>query len=318
MTFAEPTLLIALAVLPVAIVLYVLRERRRGRREPFAAAALMGSVAPAPAAWRRHVPFALYGLALAALVLALAKPQTTVAVEVENATVVLVTDRSGSMSSKDVFPSRLDAARKAANLLLDRLPPKVRAAAVAYNQRAGTIQAPTADKQLVRDALDTLTPSGGTATGDALLLALRLARPPRQPGQDVAPAAIIVISDGASVRGRSPVGVAKDAGRAKVPVHTIALGTEEGTIEVKRRNGQTETRRVPPDPTTLAEMSAQSNGRTFEAEDSDRLDEIYQELGSQISTRDEEREITAAAAGLALLLVLGAGALSLTWFGRVL
>lgn len=317
MSFEQPLLLAILVILPVAVALYVRRERRRGRREAFAAPALMASVTPAPAGWRRHVPFVLYGLALAALVVALARPQTTVAVDVEQATVVLVTDRSGSMASEDVQPTRLDAARRAANLLLDRLPPKVRAAAVAFNQRAGTIQAPTPDKALVRDALETLTPAGGTATGDALLLALRLARPPQQPGQEVAPAAIIVISDGASVRGRDPVAVAREAGRAKVPVHTIALGTEAGTIEVRRRDGTVETRRVPPDPVTLAEMSAVSKGRTFEAEDAERLDAIYSELGSQISKRDEKREVTAGAAGLALLLVLGAGALSLTWFGRV-
>jgi Ca-activated chloride channel family protein len=100
-------------------------------------------------------------------------------------------------------------------------------------------------------------------------------------------------------------------GAAGVPVYTVALGTDEGVIE---QGGQTI--RVAPDPEALAQVAQASGGRSFAAEDSGALDEVYERLGSQIGTRKEQREITAffAAAGL---LLLGAGvATSLRWRGR--
>jgi Ca-activated chloride channel family protein len=302
---------------PVAGLAYAARERRRSTRAPFASAAMAASVAPRRAGWRRHAPFIVYGLALAALIVALARPQTTVAVEVEQATVVLVTDRSGSMAATDVRPTRLEAARRAADRFLDQVPRRMRVAAVAFNQRAGTVQAPTTDRQAIREAYKTLTPRGGTATGDAVDLALRLARPPKPPGAAQPPAAIVLISDGASVRGRDPVDAARAARKARVPIFTIALGTPDGTIRVPRRGGGTETRRVPPDPATLKRMAEVSGGRSFTVADSEELAAVYQRLGSQVARKHEKREVTAAAAGGALALVLLAGGMSLAWFGRL-
>jgi Ca-activated chloride channel family protein len=110
-SFATPTFLIGLVLIPVVIVLYVRSERRP---QSFAPALLLPSVAPTRAGWRRHVAVTGYGVALAALLVALAKPQTTVAVATEQARVMIVTDRSGSMLAKDVAPNRLAAAKEAA------------------------------------------------------------------------------------------------------------------------------------------------------------------------------------------------------------
>ena len=115
MSFANPFLLAGLVLVPLLLVLYVRAERRRGRSSAaFSAPHLMDAVAPRRPRWRRHVPVAVLGLAVAALIVALARPQVTVAVPVEQATVVITTDRSGSMLAKDVAPSRLVAARRAA------------------------------------------------------------------------------------------------------------------------------------------------------------------------------------------------------------
>jgi Ca-activated chloride channel homolog len=318
MSFEEPTWLIALAAVPVAAGLYVAWERRGARRRAaFASPALLPAVAPRRAGWRRHVAPLLYALALAALIVALARPTTTVAVEVERATVMLVIDHSGSMASGDVAPSRLVAARRAGARFLDKVPAKLRVGLITYNQRAGLQQSPTTDRPSVRAPLEAMVPAGGTATGDALQLALRALRPKLPPGRKQAPAAVVLLSDGKSVRGRDPVEVARRAKRLRVAVNTVALGTPNGTIEVQRPDGSTYTEPVPPDPATLKEMARVSGGRAFTAEDAGELNQVYDKLGSQVGHRNEERQVTAAAVGAGLLLLMAAAGASLSWFGRV-
>jgi Ca-activated chloride channel family protein len=320
MTFEQPILLLALLALPLVVVLYARWERRGARgREAFAAPALMPAVAPRRAGWRRHAPPALYALALAALVIALARPQATVAVPNEEATVILATDYSGSMEATDVKPSRLAAAQRAADRFLERVPKAVRVGAVAFNHRARLVQSPTTDREALRQALGNLRPSGGTATGDALDLALRAARRPAKRGQKPPPAAIVLLSDGKSVRGEDPLTIARRAARAKVPVYTVALGTDAGTITVPipGDSGRTRTERVPPDRDSLRRIAEVAKGRYYAAAGQEELDAVYERLGSQITKHDERREVTAAAAGGALLLVLAAASLSLRWFGRV-
>src|SRR5215218_266926 len=170
MSFASPLYLIGLALIPVALVLYMRSERRP---QAFAPANLMPSVAPRRAGWRRHTAVAGYGVALAALLVALAKPQATVAVPTEQARVMIVTDRSGSMLAEDVAPNRLAAAKKAVGTFLDAVPDEVRVGAVAFNQRAEVLQSPTRDHDAVREALRSVTAAGTTASGDAIEAALQ-------------------------------------------------------------------------------------------------------------------------------------------------
>lgn len=313
MSFERPLLLIGLLAIPLAVWWYVRTQRAR---DPFAPPALVPAVAPRRPGWRRHWPMALYALGLAALILAVAKPQRAVSVPVDRASVLLVTDRSGSMQADDVRPTRLVAARRAAERFLDEVPRRVRVGLVAFNHGAEVAQLPTAEHELVRDALAAVTPAGGTATGDALTSALRVLRPnpnDRRPP----PAAIVLLSDGKSVRGRDPVEAAREARTVRVPIYTVALGTEQGRIRVRQRDGSERVERVPPDPETLERIAAASGGRAFAVEDAARLGEVYERLGSQVATRREKREVTNAFAGGALLLVLAGGALSLAWFGRV-
>jgi Ca-activated chloride channel family protein len=315
MSFEAPLFLLGLAAIPVAAWLYVRFERRRadGGRDAFALAPVLPSVAPRRAGWRRHAPIAVYGLALAVLVVALARPTVTVAVPVEDATVVLVTDHSGSMQADDVEPTRLDATKRAAERFLDAAPSGVRTGAVAFNHAARALTGPTRDRESVRSALRSLQPSGGTATGDALATALRIANPDARD----APAAIVLLSDGTSTRGRDPLAVAREAREAGVAVHTVAVGTDAGTIEVPRRGGGTTTQPVPPDSETLRRVAEITGGQSFSATSAERLEEVYDRLGTASVEEREPREQTAAAAGLGLLLVMAGGALSLRWAGRL-
>ena len=320
MTFGAPLWLLGLLALPLGAWAYLVHARRReAQAARWANPALMPAVAPVRPGWRRHLPVALYAIALAALVVGLARPERTVAVPVEQATVLLATDVSGSMLARDVAPNRLIAARDAADRMVERLPRRVRAGLVAFNHNAQLIQPPTSDHDRVRLAIRGLQSSGGTATGDGITAALNAIRAGVRPGQPRPPAAILLLSDGESTRGRDELDAAREARRQKVPIYTIALGTPSGTIDVPRENGQgTRTERVPPDPTALRQIAQISGGRAYSIDNAGELDEVYKDLGSQVAMKDEKREVTAAFAGGALLFVLGAALLSMRWFGRPL
>jgi Ca-activated chloride channel family protein len=310
MSFQAPIFLLGLAVVPLALAALALARRRPARYVVrFPAVPTLAAVAPRSPRWRRIVPPALLCLALAGLALALARPETTVAVPVERASVMLVTDTSGSMAATDVEPSRLDAAKDAAEGFLDRVPDELRVGLVAFSDAPNTVLRPTAEREPVRAAIDRLQANGGTAAGDALDSALR-ALGTRD--DDSPPAAIVLLSDGATQTGRDPADVARAAAGAGVPVYTVALGTADGVVE---SNGQT--LRVPPDPQALEQVAQISGGATFAAEDADALDEVYERLGSQIGTREEKREISAGFAAAGLLLLGGSLAASLRWRGRL-
>ncbi len=297
------------------------RERagRAGARRATSTPALLPSLTPRRPGWRRHAPLVVYALALAALVVALARPETTRAVAVEQATVVVATDRSGSMLANDVAPSRLVAARNAAQKFVEAMPKDVRIGAIAFNHEPSVLSSPTRDHEAVASALRGVTAAGSTATGDALESALRLIQTSRVPGQDAsAPAAIVLLSDGKSVRGKDALAVADEVAKAKIPVYTVALGTASGTIEGKTESGAATTRAVPPDPATLRQIAERTGGKAFEISDAKKLEQVYQQLGSKLATEQRPQEVTGLAAGGALMLLLAGIGASLRWFGRLI
>jgi Ca-activated chloride channel homolog len=319
MSFESPGFLLAMLLVPLALAGYVRLDRRRRRAtESFAEPRMIPSVAPTRPGWRRHASIAAYGVAVAVLAVALARPHATVAVPRERASVVLAIDRSGSMQAQDVAPSRLDAARRAAAEFVDEVPSELRLGTVIFNHAVTAADAPTTSRAGVRASIDSLTSSGGTATGDALASSLRLlTETEERDGRRRPPAAVVLLSDGAATHGRAPLPTARDAADRRIPVYTVALGTDEGTIEVRGRGGSTRVEHVPPDRDTLREIARITGGRYYEAADALELDEVYERLGSQVSTRPARREITAAFAAGAAVLLLGGGAASLHWFRRL-
>lgn len=318
MSFAAPLVLLALLALPLLALWYVLQQRQRtAAAAAFATPAMQPAVAPRRPGWRRHVPMLVFLLALAALVFAAARPQRTVAVPVERASIMLATDVSGSMLATDVQPNRLIAAKRAARRFVEQVPKSVNIGVMAFNNTATVLQSPTRNRDDAYLAIDRLSVSGGTATGEAIATATEALK--AQPGEDGRrpPAAIVLISDGTSTNGRDPLAAAAEAKRLGIPVYTVAFGTDQGSITVPdRRTGGTRVEQVPPDPASLAEIAKASGGETFTAESAEGLKAVYERLGSQLGRRDEERQVTAAfAAGGIVLLLVGAG-LSLRWFGR--
>ncbi len=313
MSFHAPVFLAALVLIPIAVALYVRAERRRAKGTArLIAPALLPSVLPRRPGKRRHVPVAFHALALAALLVALARPHATLATESEKATVVVLTDRSGSMQATDVDPDRLIAARRAGQTFLGAVKGGVRVGAIAFNQQPTILNSPTTDYRAVREALAGVKPAGSTATGDALAAALQMVRQARANAAD-APAAVVLLSDGKSVRGRDVLQVAREAAEAKIPVYTVALGTATGTIT--DQNGRTT--EVPPDPETMAEVSRITGGQAFAIDDADELSRVYERLGSQVAREPKDQEVTNLFAGGALLLGAFGAAASLRRNGRL-
>jgi Ca-activated chloride channel family protein len=336
MSFGSPLVLVAVAVLPVVVALY-LRSQRRST--PYAVKfsnfdvleGVVGGVSP----WRRRIPAVLYGLAAASLLVGLARPEKTVLVPREEATVILAIDTSGSMKAADVDPTRLAAAQKSAGSFVDRLPAKFKVALVAFSDNAQVLAQPSTDRPSVRSALDSLDAEGATAMGDAIVDALDLVRAPDSdrslgPGNQSPlpspspdpdserPSAVLLLSDGFNTAGETePMEAAEQAEELSIPVFTIALGTPDGVVELEDQFGNPRLVRVPPDYETLESIAETTGAEYFEAPTESDLDRVYAELGSRIGFVEEDEEITYAFAAAAALLAIAAGALALIWNGRL-
>ncbi len=354
MTFLAPLLLLGLLLVPILLGLYAWAQRRRSRYAVrFTNLDLLANLAPRRPAWRRHVPPVIYLAAVAALVLGLARPTIVVAVPREDATVLLAIDVSGSMKATDVAPTRLDAAREAAQSFIDQLPEGIRVGIVAFASRPVTLVSPTTDRGALDAALDGLQALDGTAMGDALMEVLDLAEtiqagdagsaggttpggataspdPSAAPAPSVAPdssvdtpsaeplVAAILLSDGAnSVGTAEPLDAAQRAASQGVPIYTIALGTPAGQVQVRDDLGQIVTLDVPPDTETLAQIAEITSATAFDAPTADDLSAVYDNLQSRIGYTKEEQEVTSWFAAGALALVVVAAGLSALWFGRL-
>jgi Ca-activated chloride channel homolog len=313
-SFREPVLLLALALLPLAIAAYVLAQRRRRRfAVRYTNVDILASVAGR--SWGRHIPAALALLALTALLIALGRPERTVAAPQRQGTVMMVTDTSGSMDATDVAPSRLRAAQVAARALAKKLPEQFRLGLVSFNNAAEQLVAPTTDRGQVDAAINGLKVHGSTAMGEGLQLGLQAARTRVTDTGGRAhrvPAVLVLLSDGKSERGAEPVDVADQAKKLKIPIYTIALGTQQGVLNRKGKSIP-----VPPDNVTLRDVAETTGARFFAAPSATRLETIYENLGTRFSTRKEKQEVTAAFAGAALVLLLAGGILSLLRTGRI-
>jgi Ca-activated chloride channel family protein len=321
-SFGEPILLFGLVLVPLAALAYAaMQGRKRREASAFANPALLPNLVTARPGLRRHLPPLLLMLALAVMVVALARPQRTVASPERAATVMMVTDISGSMNATDVEPNRLSAAVKSAKRLTDELPETFRLGLVTFSDFAEQRAAPSTDRSAVSAALDRLTAVGGTAMGLGLERGLEAAMTPVAnedgTGTRRLPAVLVLLSDGKDTQGGvGPIEVAEKARRAGIPIYAIALGTPDGEVEVQDSFGLTTRIQVPPDTETLKEIAKVSRGRFYEAADSAKLEEIYAGLGTRLSSKQVKEEVTVAFAGGALLLLLLGSGLSMAWFGR--
>jgi Ca-activated chloride channel homolog len=348
MTFASPELLAGLLLVPIAVGAYLLVQRRRARYAvAFTNVDLLSNLVPRTPSWRRHMPPALYLVAIGALVLALARPSMTLAVPREEATIILTMDVSGSMKATDVAPSRLAAAQQAASDFIDQLPDSFEVGLVVFSTGPRVNLSPTTDRVALHKALDSLVADGGTALGDAIATSLDAAGtaaaapptavpspdpsspsssgdPSADPSPSTAPSsdepplvATVLLSDGANSTGRlEPLDAASRAAALGVPIYTIALGTQDGVVQVPNRQGQLQTLEVPPDTETLAAIAEMTGARFFDAPTAQDLAQIYENLGSRVGFTEEQREVTQLFAAAGLLFVVAGAGLAAHWFNR--
>ncbi len=324
MSFAWPIALTGLALVALALLAYLVAQRRRKRYVVrFTNLDLLENVVADSPRWRRHIPAVLTLLALSALVVGMARPQVAVAVPRQEATVILAMDSSGSMTATDVQPDRMTAAREAASSFVDGLPNGFRVGVVSFSNEADVVVPPTADHDEALRGLSALRADNGTALGDAIARSVDLGVTSLDEQLAAAkdsetPVVVLLLSDGANTTGDyEPLEAAQKAKDAGVPVYTVALGTDEGTVQGPDGYGGFRTIRVPPDPETLSRVAELTGGKFFEAADQDALKSVYDEIGSQVGVEHKQRELTVffTAAGAALLLL--GGALSTLWFGRI-
>ena len=316
LAFMSPNRLLILLIIPLLILAYIfasLRKNRRGMR--FTNTSMLDVVVPKQSQWRRHLAVALSLLSLITLTAAFARPKTQVDVPRERATVVMVIDASLSMQATDVKPTRLDAAKQAANEFVAKLPEKYNVSVVSMAGSCAILVPPTTAHGTVQNAINSIQLQDSTAIGEGITTALRaLQQAPKDPDNpnSIAPGAIILLSDGYNTTGRAPQQAAAEAKAAKVPVYTIAYGTENGYVDL---DGKREP--VPVDHEEMRRIAATTNAEYFAAASADQLKKVYENIGSDVGYEKADREVTARFAGyglaLAVLAALGAISLGAKW-----
>jgi Ca-activated chloride channel family protein len=330
MSFDRPWWMFSLLALPALVAAYVAAGRRSSRYAVvFPNLTVLAHVISGARPWRRHLAAALALLSLAVTGVAVAGPHVTLVGSIERATVVMVIDTSRSMQSTDVRPSRLAAARQAANRFVDLVPEHLRVALLLFAGEVVVASPPTLDRDRVRASIrgiGSFRGFGGTAIGDAVSRAVEVGRdaisddPERPPGAVPAPlprdargaVSILFLSDGRQNRGLlPPLEGARRAREVGIPVHTIALGTTGGGGQALGTFNRA------PDPATLSAIAEATDGEFFHAVSRQALVSAYSDLGSKLGRAPRRTEVTFAFAAAAAALFAAAGVLSAHWAPRL-
>ncbi len=343
MTFLWPRLLWLCALLPVlAVVYWWIQHCRRNPAVRYAGLTAVQEAAGFGAALRRNLPPVLLFLALALMIVAIARPAAVIMAPSRHEAVILAMDVSGSMRATDVKPNRITAAQEAARAFVSQVPHSTRIGVVAFAATASVVQYPTTSRDNVREAIDRFQLQPGTAIGSGILIALktifpdldvdlRAANPrrsdtqqkPREPDRAAdkpvepgshASAVIVLLSDGQSTTGPDVTEAAKIAAERGVRVYTVGIGTPAG--ETLSIDGWS--MRVRLDETALKTIATSTRGEYFQAATAADLRQIYEALTTRLMFERRETEISAVVAGAAALLALLSAALSLWWFNRIL
>lgn len=325
-----------LLLLPVLVFVYILIKRRRHKYAVrYSSVSLIKESIGSRHNIRRYIPPFLFLFCLAATIFALSRPIDTVVLPSEQGTVILTIDVSLSMLASDIEPTRLEAAESAAIALVGKEPKDVRIGVVSFSGTTAILQAPTTDHVAITNSINRLQPQESTAIGSGILTSLDAIfeqpggnpapvsqgaislnqlqpAPPPLPAGTYAPAVVVLLTDGQNNTGPEPLDIIDQAKNRGVRIYTVGVGSPGGANLIIGRSMV----RVSLDEQTLKQVAEQTDGRYFNAENETELYNIYENLGKQIVFEKHQTELTSAFTGLAMVLGLIAGTLSLLWSNR--
>ncbi len=344
MEFLWPWMIYSLAIIPALIVAYILILRRRKKFAiRYSSVAIIKDAAGRRPGWRRHIPPVIFLLAITTMLIGLARPFSIVTLPAQEGIVILAIDVSGSMRAEDVKPNRIGAAKSAAIDFIGKQDPTTRLGVVAFSGNAALVQPPTTDHDSAAQAVERLTLGPRTAVGNAILTsidaiaevldnagdpvptrALNAPNPsarngptptptPVPPGYHI-PAIIVLLTDGQSNTGVSPIDAAHIAADRGVRVFTIGVGTPEGSTIGGFGGGGFRTYL---DEKTLKQVADITDARYFYAKTETDLHEVYSSLNTQLILRTRRTEITFVFTASAIILLLIGASLSMRWFNRL-
>ncbi len=343
-----PGFLILLLLVPLLIGVYIWIQRRRRPAIRYSSLSLVREAMPKTSRWRRHLPFGLFVAALSSLVIAAGRPVAIVTVPSGQATIILSMDVSRSMCSTDIPPNRLIAAQDAALSFIQRQSTNTQIGIVAFAGFAELIQPPTSDQELLEDAINSLIPARRTAIGSGILKALDAIAeldpnvapsvtkptdpvPTPVPNGAFAPHIIVLLTDGASNAGPSPLAAAQQAADRGIRVYTIGYGTASGgpmmcggqffggggnfgggSSGFSPESGGGGFRRGI-DEETLKQVAEITDGEYYSAESAADLQKIFENLPTYLIAKHETMEISVAFAAIGAALVAAAMLLAILW-----
>ena len=334
MSFIWPIMLLTLFVVPLLAALYIwlIWQRRRlaASYRSFAFGTAARGNAPGV---RRHIPAAFFLAGLIILLIALARPQTVVSLPSEEGTVILAFDVSGSMAADDLKPTRIAAARTAAQDFVQRMPRSVQIGVVAFSDNGFTVQAPTDQQESILAAINRLTPERGTSLAQGILGSLdaiaarngptkhelsNLTPAPMPSPEPLPPgtytsAVIVLLTDGENNMSPDPLIAARTAADRGVRIYTVGIGSTAGSdLHI---NGFTIHSQL--DEAVLQQVAQLTGGTYYNAVNEQDLRQIYDHLDPQLIIKSQKAEVTSIFAGASMFLLLLGGAFSLSWFGHL-
>jgi len=354
MKFLSPIMLWLMLAIPalVALYLYVLRRKKKMALR-YANIGMVKEAMGTGATLRRHIPAALFLVAISLMLAAIARPAAMITLPSQRSQVILAMDVSASMRAADVEPNRLVAAQNAAKVFIQEQPSTTQIGVVAFAGAALLVQPPTLNREDLIKAIDRFQPQRGTAIGSGILVSLQTIFPqanfdarlpeyqrgwgreggggsgsldrgnePRPAEENFTPvppgsyesAVVILLTDGQATTGPDPIETARLAADRGVRVFTVGLGTKSG--EIVGWGGRS--MRVQLDEETLQTIADLTRGKYFFAGSGTDLKEVYKTLNTQFVMERKETEITSFFAAAAALFAIAAAGLSLLWYSRIL
>jgi Ca-activated chloride channel family protein len=334
MSFIWPVMLVLLVLLPIFVGLYIRLFRQRQQAVArYGNLGLLQQAQVRPPAVRRHVPALFFLGALAVLIVALARPQTVISLPRVVGTVILAFDVSGSMAADDLEPTRMEAAKAAAQAFVEQQPRSVQIGVVAFSDSGVTVQAPTNDRDVILAAIKRLKPERGTSLANGILAALKTIEagdgpdtnfysnltpmptptPTAMPKGTYTSGMIVLLTDGENNVSPDPLEAAEAAAQRGVRIYTVGIGSVAGA-DVKLEGFTVHTQL---DEDILQQISERTGGAYYNAGNEEDLRKVYNNINTQLVIKPEETEVTSVFAGAGILLLLMGATFSLLWFSRL-